>query len=189
MKILTISVLILLAALVAIGLYLYHYDILSIKDVLLNLFAEIIGILLTLILVDQLLAASQERERRRVARTALRSFGKPLRSHINLLCDILKASTTSIPTQAEADLRTLLLKNLPDEIQFFDFTASGPTHPPEPWANHISNKFQNFSDAVEKIVEKYSTFLQPQLLEALELVAGVDILAIYDRSGVCNSKR
>ncbi len=186
-RILIISTLVLL--LLAVGAFwLYYAGALGLGDLWLNVATEIVGILLTLLLVDQVIRAAEDRSRHRVEIVALHQITGPLNGHIRLLCNLMKAGLNELPDKNTTTLRDLLTEHLMTAIKFFDFSGAAPTVPGRQWFDHLHTQFDTLEKNLTKTIEKYAAFLEPNFLEYLEALANSSLMGfMIDAEKICTA--
>lgn len=162
---------ILLTLLALILLVLYYFNPGNtnwLQDFTLNLTTEIIGILLVVILIDRAIHIDKEREKRKVQEIAFRQLRIPLLHHFTLLFNIFKSSVQEKPDKNYVEASDLFDALYFNQIAFFDFSKPAPVTPPTDWFNHLSQESAKFKNDLNRTVEKYSLYLEPDVIDSLE---------------------
>lgn len=146
----------------------YMQDLFQLGDLWLNLGTAILGILLTVIMVDRVVRHIQEKERKRVESIALRHIGVALRRHCTLLFSMLKAASSSIPKRQECSVEKLLTQSLPVVLRHFDFKAEAPVIGDISWDRYLKKEFSEIREKSADILRKYAGFLSSQLTDDLQ---------------------
>lgn len=144
----------------------------------LNLATEIIGILLTVFLIDSVIRRREERERKRYRSVPLQRLHYPLRRHLDLLCGMYKASVRELPEYASWRLDNLVTDDYKDPLAHLDLLQPGPSvravqdfppqHEPIPWFEHLHEETKEFREQLERVVEKYSMQLDSETAGIIE---------------------
>jgi hypothetical protein len=156
----------------------------------LNLATEILGILLTVVLIDAVIRRKEERERAWYRRIALQQLRIPLTKHLQLLSDMYKASVERKPDKEISSLGDLFSEDYFEQITYFNAmgpspssppagpsaVASGNMPPPIPWYQYLSTEVKQFKEDVERVVDKYAMHLDPETLELLEQLANSPVV-------------
>ena len=131
-------------------------------DMLGNLFAEAVGIFLTVVLIDSILNA-QERRRSRPARfAAYQTANRFVARYLNLWREIVLA-TSSLSTTSPVDFFS-------DETivrieREFSVYSTANVYPPMPWHARINQALNELSDSLDRCIQRYSTYIDPDLLD------------------------
>jgi hypothetical protein len=151
----------------------------------LNLGTEILGILLTVLLIDAVIRRKEERERAWYRRIALQQLRIPLTKHLQLLSDMYKASVERKPDREISSLGDLFSEDYFEQITYFNAMGPSPSAPPAdrsslasgnmplpiPWYQYLSTQVKQFKEDVERVVDKYAMHLDPETLDLLEQLA------------------
>lgn len=147
-----------------------------------NLGSEIFGILLTIFVVDRVIEANRAREIKQYRTVALQQLRLPLIHHLTVLINMIKASTTTVPANPSREVRDLFDDQYFDEIKFLDFSKESPVYGQSDWFVYLSQEFTRFKDALERTVEKYSLYLDPQSLNLIEQIINSHAMAFIIQS-------
>lgn len=138
------------------------------RDFSLNLMTEIIGILLVVILIDRAINIKNENERKKRQEIAFRQLRIPLLNHFTLLFNIFKSSIQEKPDKDYKNVSDLFDDIFFYQITFFDFSKPAPVIPETNWFNYLSQKCLEFKDDLNRTVDKYSFYLEPETVDLME---------------------
>lgn len=134
----------------------------------LNLMTNIISMLLVVLLIDRVISINQENERIMRQKIAFQQLRLPLLHHFTLLFDIFKASVQVKPDKNYKNVSDLFDDMYFDQITFLDFSKPSPLEPPTDWFNYLAQNCLDFKDNLNRTVEKYSFFLDPDVIDLIE---------------------
>lgn len=134
----------------------------------LNLLTEIVGILLTILLIDAVIRRRETREQKRYRSVTLQQMRIPLIQHLHLLFNMYKASVEEKPTKDVANVADLFTDDYLKEIQYLDLGSPGPVHPPMQWFEYMNLEINRMHDALGRVVDKYAMYLDPDTLDVAE---------------------
>jgi len=138
------------------------------SDLFLNLGTEIIGILLTIFLIDRIIKKNEENERKNLQKVVQRLLISPVNRHYDLWFNIYKATILELPAKDLTDPRELFNGDFYSKIAFLDITKNSPVYPERDWAKYIYQELNVFKEKLERIIIKYSFILESELLDLLE---------------------
>ncbi|MGF1538030.1 MAG: hypothetical protein ACFB4J_16320 [Elainellaceae cyanobacterium] len=150
----------------------------------LDVAAEIIGILLVIFSVDRVIDAEQERQRRKLEQVALRQMYQPLCRHIALLIR-LGGNNNDNPfvvddpalANASLTLEQVFDEGYLDRVKALDLRTAVPDEEDGViWSKYILRECAQFRETLNKTVEKYSLFVLPELVDAIEFVVNSPFL-------------
>ena len=141
-------------------------------DVMLNLATEMIGILVTVVFIDSVIRRREERQRRRFRTIALQQLRFPLIQHFLLLFELYKASVERKPDREISGVADLFNADYFTQISYLDFEKPYPVTPPMSWAQWVSAETSRFKNDLERVVDKYAIYLDPDTLDVAERVIG-----------------
>lgn len=151
----------------------------ELKSFTLNLITEIIGILVTILLIDRALRSKEKREKDKIIKSAFVQFKRPAKNVLNLLVKIYKATCESKPEKLTTNYKDLFSTNLFFEtIQYLDFKLEAPVVPKQQWSQYIYNEVTNFKKEIDKILDKYVFVFDSHIIEELESLNNSSILQI-----------
>lgn len=149
----------------------------------LNLATEIVGILLTVLLIDAVLRRREDRARDRYRTVALRQLWAPLNRQCDLFSSIYKASSERRPEQEISGVTDLFDEDYFRQIERLDITAASGTarsigDDPMPWYECIGNEMKGFKEDLERVVDKYAMYLDIDTVDAVERLIGSNFVNI-----------
>lgn len=133
-----------------------------------NLVAEIFGILLTVVIVDRIIEAKQEKERQKFKQVAFQQLRIPLVNHFQMLFNIYKASVTSKPSNNYENLRDFFNDDYFNEIAFYDFTKPNSTSTGFSGFDYLPREFKEFKQTLNKTIDKYGFYLNSDTVDTIE---------------------
>ena len=182
-NILGISIGILVILLIIAIISYFTVDSEKMKDFTLNLSTEIIGILLTIFLIDSVLRRNEQKEKLKQQSNALHQIRFPLVRHLHLMFDIYKSSIISQPKDVKSDYSDILLSdNYYDSIRFFDFNTLAPVSPNALWYVFLKYQVDEFKLSIEKTLEKYSFTLDSNIVAILESLINSHFYSLVNMS-------
>ena len=141
----------------------------------LNLASEVVGILITVLFIDAVLQRREEREQRRYRSVALQQLRLPLKQHLLLLFAIYKASVEQKPEREISRVEDLFSDDYRTQLTRFDFASEGPMvligvggNQKVPWFDYLYKEVGKFKDDLNRIVDKYAFYLDPDTLNSAE---------------------
>lgn len=143
-----------------------------------NIAAGILVALATTFLVDRILRRNQAEERTRYKTIALSQMR--LGRHLGFMVSVFHASFEGRPSKFynDQDLQGLFPDDYGAQLGFLDFKRPAPVYPPRPWAEWASQQATEFSDALERTIDKYSIFLDPGTVDLLEQIRTSNFLSM-----------
>ncbi len=142
-----------------------------------NLVAELFGIIVTIVVVERLLAWQRERASTPVRMVALRRAWRLLNGLTHMLVFSYKAAA---PAQGER-LATLdsLLMGWQRHAPLLDFRCPyGPDGPPRSWHQYAAEVVTSFETGFLDLIDRYLSLLGPELVAAAEDVIDHPIFQI-----------
>jgi hypothetical protein len=139
-----------------------------VKDLLLHLMSEIIGIILVIILIDRIIENIQEKQRKKRQLIAFKQLRIPLDHQFNLLLNIFKASVQEKPNKVYVNVSDVFDDTFYKEIEYFDFSKSAPIVQQIDWFKYLEIEFIRFRDSLNRTLEKYSLFLDSDVNDCIE---------------------
>ncbi len=143
----------------------------------LNLMTNIISILLVVLLIDRVISINQENERIMRQKIAFQQLRLPLLHHFTLLFNIFKASVQVKPDKNYKNVSDLFDDMYFDQITFLDFSRPAPVTPPTDWFNYLAQNCLEFKENLNRTVEKYSFFLEPDVIDLIEEIVNSHFIA------------
>jgi hypothetical protein len=149
-----------------------------------NLGAGFVGSLLTVFLIDRALEASRQRQADRVKRVAFDRLRTTLIRHLTFLFNLHKAAATSAPTHAPACIADLFKDEYFEAVRWLDFSQPGPETPPRTWFLLAAQEAQDLRRALERMVDTYLAFLDPEHIENMESLEHSSLIVLLLQSSV-----
>ncbi len=147
------------------------------KDVSLNLGTEILGILLTVALIDRVIRSNEKAERERYRAIAIKQLRIPLLHHLDVLLNIFKASIQSPPEKSYANVSELFDDDYFSQIGLLDFAKQAPVMGGIQWFEYLSYEFSKFKDGLGRTIEKYAPYLDSDSIDLMEQILNSSFLA------------
>lgn len=111
----------------------------------------------------------ETKKKQKYQEIALRQLRIPLYVHARLFLYVYKSSVTEITnSNLDSSLEDLFNDSFYKEIKAFDVTKQAPIDSKKTWVEYISQECLRFSISLEKITDKYSYYLDPNIIEAIE---------------------
>ncbi len=144
----------------------------TIKNLALNIIAEIVIIFLVLILIERAVARNKEKERRRIENIAFKLFAVPLHKQIKIFFDIYKSSVKKKPQIVHNKMEEFFNAAFYSNLRLFDFYCAAPiidlTNRKIDWWEYLSNEFNSFKEFNDKILFKYSYYFDTETIILIE---------------------
>lgn len=147
----------------------------------LNLGTEVVGILLTVLLIDRVIRRRDKQERERYRSVALQQLRLPLNNHLLLLFNIYKASVEEKPDREISRVEDLFGDDYVEQTAHLDLTSSGPIYPPMQWFQYLHMEMQQFKDELGHVVDKYAVHLDPETIDLAEQLSNSTLLTVITR--------
>lgn len=164
------------------------------KDFSLNLLAELIGILLFLILVNRTISINEDKEKKRFREIAFRHFKLTLNRQLNLLFYMLKASVEVKPENPYEKIEDLFDDTYFNEVGFLDLLKTAPVLTSNgeemDWLDYLYSEFSSLKSALYKVVDRYSFYLDSEIVDLLEEVADagfISFITVIREAKQCNN--
>ena len=150
-----------------------------VEDFSLNLITEIIGIFLTVLLIDLVIKRREKKEKKNILKNAYSQYRIPAQKLLSFFAIIYKASSKEKPPEWNTDFKTLLTtEEFYDSITHLDFLKKAPVSPTTDWINFSRNEVEEVTSKFEKIIEKYAFVLDSKIIADLEWLENHWILNI-----------
>lgn len=143
-----------------------------------NLTTEVLGIIITLILVERVLVAERERDRVRVARVAAALLRTPIFQLANAFSKMLKASFEEMPQPVPHTFKALFRPDFTSELRYFDFARPAPTLYPNSWFRYAHDEVHGAVTSIESVLNRYAAFLPIAYVEAIEQLVADPLINI-----------
>ncbi len=140
-------------------------------DFSLNLITEIVGIFLTVILIDLVLKRREQKEKLDILKNTYSQYRRPAQRLLSYFASIYKASTTQKPNEWNTDYKTLLsTQQFYEDIKYLDFLKPAPVIPTTDWVTYSQNQLTLIKSDLEKILDKYAFVLDSKIITDLEWI-------------------
>lgn len=140
-----------------------------IKDILVNLLVTIIGIFVTVFLIDRVIEEDAERKRRKILRTAFQRL--PIKSQFSLFLTMGHATALNGAITNYSDLYS---EKYYDYLKKLDFSARGPgrwnTGRDMNWGEYISLMCNEFKEATGTIMGNYMLYLTEEEIKLFQSI-------------------
>ncbi|HEY9667073.1 MAG TPA: hypothetical protein V6C91_09720, partial [Coleofasciculaceae cyanobacterium] len=132
--------------------------------------SEILGIFLVIFSVDRVIENEQIKERNKLESVAFLQLRRPLTCHFYLLFNMFKASITTKPDEDYENLSSLFDDVFFEQLALLDFSKPSPVFASieATWSDYLATECAQFKEALNRTVEKYGLFLQPELIDLIE---------------------
>jgi hypothetical protein len=136
----------------------------------LDLASEIFGILLVVFSIDRAIAIDREKERQKLESVAFLQLRRPLRRHLYLFFNMFKAATSEKPDRDYQKVSNLFDDVFFDQIAYLDFSKPAPifNSVDASWSDYLYRECAQFKESLNRTMEKYCLFLQPELIDLME---------------------
>jgi hypothetical protein len=150
------------------------------KSFSLDIASEITGILIVVFSIDRVIAIDQENQRRKLEAVAFLQLRRPLRRHFYLFFNMFKAAIAEKPDKNYQTVVDLFDHTFFEELAFLDFSKPAPVLGAieADWSDYLLRECSQFKDSLNRTMEKYCLFLQPELIELMEEVINSPFLWI-----------
>ncbi|HBL10382.1 MAG TPA: hypothetical protein DD379_03025 [Cyanobacteria bacterium UBA11162] len=141
-----------------------------IKSFSMEMASEIIGIFIVVFSIDRVIEIDQEKQRRKLESVAFLQLRRPLLRHFYLFFNMFKATITEKPDKVYQAVPDLFDNVFFEQLAFLDFDKSAPVLPSleATWSDYLSKECVQFKDSLNRTMEKYCLFLQPEIIELME---------------------
>jgi hypothetical protein len=138
-------------------------------DFFLSLSTTVIGILLTVFLIDRVLRKQHDAELDKYRLVALRRLRGPIESHINMLQKIYMASAHKLPDPVWSSLEEFFSDDrLYETVLWFDALKPAPVEPEIQWYKYICHEVKEFKAELGHISDRYAVYMPYDLLVLIE---------------------
>lgn len=145
----------------------------SIKNFWLNLGTAGIGILVTVVLIENALHQSEKREQEKMKKIALQQLRFPLKHHLEFFQSMLKASIDDVPNKEYIKHTDLFDDFFYEEIVLLDLKG---TETNWVWAGDINRELGRFVNITENMLSRYLPYLGSELVELLVKIADTSLI-------------
>lgn len=145
---------------------------LTIQNFSMNLATEVIGIGLTIFLIDRVIEKQRKAELNRYKQVALQRLRAPLARHAEFLFQMFKATVESEPENDLVEVSDLFNNNFFANVARLDFLKSAPISSAlvgsPHWATYLVMESKSLNDSLSHILDKYSVYVDVELIELIE---------------------
>ena len=143
-----------------------------VKDISKNLATEVIGIGLTVFLIDRVIKRQQEAELRKYRQVALLRLRNPLARHAEFLFKMFKATIETKPKIELVEVSDLFDNGFFTNVALLDFRKPAPISIASigriNWATYLVIESKSLDDSLNQSLDKYSVYLKVELIEMIE---------------------
>jgi len=143
----------------------------------LNLATEVVGIFLTVLLIDRALRRQEREQQRKMARIAYQRLRRPLGDAVSFWFAVLKGCLPAKPAQIPCEFREILEPENLQALMSFDAATKAPVHPEQLWCTYMAARVESLRQALDSIVDKYAFVLSPEEVARFEDCSGSDFTA------------
>ncbi len=136
-----------------------------------NLFSEILGIFVTVEIIERIIKANQEKERQKYQRIALLQLRKALASHRRMLSLMFTATVPSKPDKEYVKVADLFDDNYFEQTSRLDFLKPPPVigaEVEEAWLLYVFHELNVLKEALNRTIDKYGIYLNLDTVETME---------------------
>ena len=144
-----------------------------------GLMIEIMGAIITFLLIDRVLKNNEENKRIRIEKAALKGFKFTLKDLLNMFWRMRRAAAKVALEKPPLNWHEAILSDKAiDDYRHLDFLSDAGIHPPLTWNNYVAQYFrEKFLPAFRNIIDSYSIFLSPELIEKLEALNSSELFS------------
>lgn len=155
-----------------------------IKSFSLELASEIIGILVAIFSIDRVIEIEQEKERKKREAVAFLQLRRPLVRHYYLLFNMFKAAVQEKPSKTYQKVSELFDDIFFEQLAFLDFSKPAPTFTSAEanWSDYLYRECAQFKESLNRTVEKYCLFLQPETIDLMEEIMNSPFLWLVSQA-------
>jgi hypothetical protein len=133
-------------------------------DFLLSVGTSFLVIIIVFILVESVVRHREEQERDKYLAVALRRLRISLNHHLQLLCDLHKASVEQKPDRQIKNLDDLFNEDHLAQITHLDLgkpgrASAGRGMPAIPWFQYLNLRVGDFREGLERVADRYAGYL------------------------------
>ncbi|MFV8354937.1 hypothetical protein ACNQGB_01980 [Flavobacterium sp. XS1P32] len=168
------------AILMAVIIIYFSTTNLDLKSFSLNLVTEILGIFITVFLIDYVIQEREKKEKTKILKSAFHQFKRPVNDILHLFVEIYKATCEFKPQNLNTNYKEILsTEEFYETIKLFDYVKNAPIFPTRTWASYISFNVQSLKDTFDKIIDKYAFVLDSTIITEMELISSSPFLQIF----------
>jgi uncharacterized membrane protein YhaH (DUF805 family) len=145
----------------------------------LNLITEIVGIFLTVFLIDLVIKRRENKEKKNILKNTYTQYKRPAQTLLYFFAKVYKASTLERPSEWDTDYKTLFSTDqFYTSIRYLDFMKKAPVTPNTDWLNHSHHEMTEIKNGFDKILDKYAFTLDSKVISDLEWLSNNWIIKI-----------
>ena len=162
----------------AIGFYFFSIKV-EFKNFSLNLITEIIGIFITVFLIDSAIRLRDKKEKNEILKNALIQLKRPIQCQLNILLQIYKASCIQKPIDLKTNYKELFeTDDFYNSIQYLDFKKQAPVSPKTDWVHFVSFEEENIKKSLDMILDKYAFVLDSRMIKYIDWITNSTFIFI-----------
>jgi len=148
----------------------------GLKELSLNIISEIIGISITVLLIEKSFKQEAEERKNSLFQNVFRSL--PIKRQLSFMRDMVYSLA---PKGSFAKYSDIGNKNYYEYLKKLDFSSSGPgiwsnTRKKMSWADYITYNANEFNEFISKIITNYVLYLEPEELRILQSVVDSEFM-------------
>ncbi|WP_300565431.1 hypothetical protein [Flavobacterium sp.] len=179
MDILKKSYLIILGILISIIILYFKTSDSELKSFSLNLITEILGIFITVFLIDRAIQSREKKEKLKILQSAYIQFRNPVMKMLDFLITAYKASCDTKPEDLKFTYKQILSTDeFYEAIKFLDFKNKAPITPTTNWSAYSAQHVRFLKDSFDKTIDKYAFVLDSKLINDMESLSNSRFLQI-----------
>lgn len=125
-----------------------------------NVGSELIGIIITVFLIDLVVKYQDEKKKKKVERNVLENFGKNLNSYLSFLISLSNDSNE----EKKYKLSETINDNLISKLIIFDFEAKSQHITECNWYEMLRINGYNLHNSIERLLDKYILYFSEDLI-------------------------
>lgn len=133
---------------------------------------------LTAVLVDGTFRQKEERERKNLQNTALTELRNPLNGYLKLLRVWYRCSLEGVPESPSDSLKEVIATDEIEKVRLLNFAETYPVlgrSEDYTFLTHSAHSIEQFQTDIDEILQKYSAFLDPELVNNLQELKNSDL--------------
>lgn len=149
------------------------------NSISLNLMSEIIGIGITIGVVDRLIKINENIEKKRIQDVVIKELKYPLKDLGQLIFNMYKST---IQMKADKDYKYIrdLLKDedFLNNVFHLDFSKAVFCIPEKNWLQYFHEETQKFSDSLNLVLAKYAIYIDSELIEVFHNITDSKFMSL-----------
>jgi hypothetical protein len=156
-------------------IYMYSPN-LDLKSYAGNLSAGLFSSVLTIIFIDEAIERKRKNERTAINNVALKKLRHPLIDHLKVLSDWYKAAAPRPPASCPKTISDIFNDDYYQQIRFLCLNTKAPVITTTSWFNYNAENARIFKSNIDKIIDKYAVYLDPNSIELFESIANSGLI-------------